>query len=155
MTTASRTEPIRRMMLGVTLLELMVTVAIVGILGALAYPSYTQYITRTDRAVGKSLLLQVASRQEQFFADNKRYTTDLTQIGYVQNGFMIDDKGAYVVDADANRIYRIVLTNASATGFTVNAAPQLIQATRDTSCLTLTLSNKGLKGQTGASTTCW
>jgi len=142
-------------MLGVTLLELMVTVAIVGILGAIAYPSYTQYITRTDRAVGKSLLLQVADRQEQFFADNKRYTTDLTQIGYVANGFMINDQGAYVVDSDARRLYQITLTNASATGFTVNAIPQLIQATRDTGCLTLTLTNKGLRGQTGASTTCW
>ena len=52
------------------------------------------------------MLLQVADRQEQFFADNKRYATNLTQLGYVANGFMIDDQGAYVVDGDANRLYR-------------------------------------------------
>jgi type IV pilus assembly protein PilE len=142
-------------MAGVTLLELLVTVAIIGILGAIAYPSYTNYVMRTNRVVGKSLLLQVADRQEQFFADNKRYTTDLTQLGYNANGFMVDDQGAYVADADANRLYRISLTNATATTFTANAAPQLNQATRDTNCQTLTLTHRGLKGQTGASTDCW
>jgi type IV pilus assembly protein PilE len=142
-------------MAGVTLLELLVTVAIVGILGAIAYPSYTNYVMRTNRVVGKSLLLQVADRQEQFFADNKRYTTDLTQLGYNANGFMVDDQSAYVPDADANRLYRISLTNATATTFTANAAPQLNQATRDTNCQTLTLTHRGLKGQTGPSTDCW
>ena len=142
-------------MAGVTLLELLVTVAIVGILGAIAYPSYTNYVMRTNRVVGKSLLLQVADRQEQFFADNKRYTTDLTQLGYNANGFMVDDQSAYVADGDANRLYRISLTNATATTFTANAAPQLNQATRDTNCQTLTLTHRGLKGQTGPSTDCW
>jgi type IV pilus assembly protein PilE len=144
-----------RGMSGVTLMELLVTVTIVGILGAIAYPSYTQYITRTKRAVGKSMLLQVADRQEQFFADNKRYATNLTQIGYAANGFMIDDQGAYVVDGDANRLYQVSLTNATVTTFTANAAPQLRQATQDTDCQTLTLTHRGLKGQTGPSTNCW
>ena len=144
-----------RGMSGVTLMELLVTVTIVGILGAIAYPSYTQYITRTKRATGKSMLLQVADRQEQFFADNKRYATNLTQLGYIANGFMIDDQGAYVVDGDANRLYQVSLTNATAITFTANAAPQLRQATQDTDCQTLTLTHRGLKGQTGPSTDCW
>lgn len=140
---------------GVSLLELMVVVAIVGILGAIAYPSYVQYITRANRSAAKSTLLQVADRQEQYFADNKRYAADLTQLGYATNGFMIDDQRAVVAAADGDRIYAISLTDTSATTYTANAAPQLSQAARDGRCQTLTLTHAGQRGQTGASDECW
>ena len=141
-------------MAGVTLLELLVTVAITGILGAIAYPSYMQYIIRTNSAVAKSVLLRVADRQEQFFGDNKRYATDLSQLGYATNGFMIDDQGALVGNADTARRFAISLSNATATTFTANAAPQLNQAAHD-QCQTLTLTHTGLKDQTGPGANCW
>jgi type IV pilus assembly protein PilE len=140
---------------GVTLMELLVAVAVVGILGAIAYPSYVQYVTRTHRSVAKSVLLQVADRQEQFFADNKRYTGDLTELGYTSDGFMIDDQGDAVADGDASRLYAIALTNTSARTFTANAIPELAQATRDARCQTLTLTHTGQRGQTGPSSDCW
>jgi type IV pilus assembly protein PilE len=140
---------------GITLLELLVVIAIIGILGAIAYPSYVQYVTRTHRSVAKGMLLQVADRQEQFFADNKRYAGDLTQLGYIADGFMIDDQGQAVADGDAGRLYAIALTNTSALTFTANAVPELAQATRDVRCQTLTLSHTGQRSQTGVSTDCW
>lgn len=138
-----------------TLIELMVAVAIVGILASLAYPSYVQYITRTKRSVGKSLLLQVADRQEQFFANTKSYAADLTALGFPANGFMVDDEGDVVPDASPDRLYRISLTNTGPFTYTVNAAPQMKQARDDVNCQTLTLTHTGMRSQTGASTDCW
>jgi len=141
--------------LGVTLLEVLVVVAIVGVLAAIGYPSYTQYITRTNRAVAKAAVLQVADRQEQFFADNKRYSASLVQLGYAADGFMLNDEGAAVADGDSQRIYSVALSNTSATTFTVNAAPQLRQSDRDQQCQTLTLTHTGRRGQTGPGDNCW
>lgn len=140
---------------GVTLMELLVAVAIIGILSAVAYPSYTQYVTRTNRAAAQSVLLQVADRQEQFFADNKTYASDLTDLGYASNGFMVDETGAEVSTGSTDRLYSITLTNTSALTFTANAAPQLVQATRDDTCQTLTLMHTGARGQTGTGDNCW
>jgi type IV pilus assembly protein PilE len=140
---------------GVTLLELLVVVGIIGILGAIGYPSYTQYVMRANRAAAKSFLLQVADRQERFFADRKQYAANLTDLGYAANVIAIDAQGGQVAVGDTERIYRIGLTNTAALTYTAAAVPQLVQASRDTGCMTLTLTHTGVKGQTGASTDCW
>ena len=148
-------EQLRRNVAGVTLMELLIVVAIVGILGALAYPSYRQYIIRSNRAIAKSALLQVADRQEQYFADNKSYAANLTGLRYPTNGFMVNNDGAIVAATSPDRLYAISLTNTSATTFTANAAPQLMQASGDVVCATLTLTHTGVRGQTGTSPDCW
>ena len=140
---------------GVTLLELMVVVVIVAVLASIGYPSYMGYITRANRVAAKSLLLQVADRQEQFFANNKRYANDLTDLGYAANGFMIDDTGAFAADGADGRIYQIRLSNTTPMTYTVNAVPQMRQAGHDTQCMTLTLTHTAVRGQTGASAECW
>lgn len=145
----------RRSARGMTLTELLVVVAIVSLLAAIGYPSYTAYVTRANRSAAKSTLLQVADRQEQFFADNKRYAADLTQLGYASNGFAIDKQGAPVAPESDARLYAITLTNATATTFTVNAAPQLRQYEHDGQCGTLTLTHAGQKGQSGSGEGCW
>jgi type IV pilus assembly protein PilE len=140
---------------GMSLSELLVVLAIVSILGAIGYPSYTGYVTRANRSAAKSLLLQIADRQEQYFADNKRYANDMTQLGFATNGFAIDNQGAPVSTSSYDRLYAISLSNTSATTFTVNAAPLLGQSSRDTDCGTLTLTHAGQKGQSGAGNSCW
>ena len=67
---------------GFTLLELMIVVVIVGVISAVAYPSYMRYVVNTKRTAATSILLQVADRQQQFFMDNKTYTADLTNLGF-------------------------------------------------------------------------
>ena len=61
---------------GFTLIELMITVAVVGILAAIAYPSYQEYILRSRRVEGQNLLMEAAARQERWRAQNGTYTND-------------------------------------------------------------------------------
>src|SRR3989442_9964736 len=67
---------------GFTLIELMVTVAIVAILAAIAYPSYTQYIVRANRSAAQSFILSLANKQEQYILDLRQYATTLAPLGY-------------------------------------------------------------------------
>ena len=65
----------RRDMLGVTLLELMAVIMIIGILAMIAIPGYRQYVMRAQRAEAKSALLQLQTNQERFYLQNRIYGT--------------------------------------------------------------------------------
>jgi type IV pilus assembly protein PilE len=136
---------------GFTLIEIMITVAIVAILAAIAFPGYQQYVLRSKRGLAKSTLVQVLDRQSQFYVDNKSFATDLTALGYAANGFGIDDKGREVAADASNRIYTVTLVDPTATAFSVNAAPFGVQA-KD-KCATLTIDHRGKKS--AAKTDCW
>ena len=66
---------------GVTLMELMITLAIVAILAAVAIPGYRQYSTRGHRTEGAMALTQIAARQEQFYLQNNTYADALADLG--------------------------------------------------------------------------
>ena len=140
---------------GFSLVEMLVVVALIGIIAAVAYPSYTQFVTRSNRTVAHSLMTQIADRQEQFFLDNKRYAAGLGELGYAAAAISVNSDSAPVDPADPDRIYTLQLVNTSATTFTVNAAPALSQAARDETCQTLTLTHRGQKGHTGPGSDCW
>lgn len=130
-----------RKQFGFTLMELMITVAIVGILAAIAYPSYTSFITRSNRSEGQGELLRFANLQEQYFVDYRTYGTDLTDLGRTTTT-TLTESGNYTIS---------VANGANAVGFTLNATAQGSQATNDSSCTPLTIDQVGVKGPPG----CW
>jgi type IV pilus assembly protein PilE len=67
---------------GVTLIELMIVVVIIGILAAVALPAYRQYVVRADRVEATSALLQIAAAQEKWYLQHNTYTTSLTDLGF-------------------------------------------------------------------------
>lgn len=140
---------------GFTLIELMIVVAIVTILAAVGYPSYTDYVMRSHRQAAKNAAFQIADRQEQFFLDNRSYALDLTQLGYPAAVIGMKRDGQFTTSSDADRTYVMVLVNTTATTYTVLVVPQLVQWQRDTDCVALTLTQSGDRDATGPSTECW
>ena len=62
---------------GFTLIELMIVVVVIGILAAIGYPSYIAYVQRGNRAAAQQLMLDIASRQQQYLLDARSYTATL------------------------------------------------------------------------------
>ncbi|MFT6048021.1 MAG: type IV pilus assembly protein PilE [Arenicella sp.] len=88
----------QRMAQGFTLLELMIVVVIVAMLAAIAIPSYSQYVIRANRSDAQDKLSEVAFEQERFANRNRRYTLDMTQLGYAADPVR-SSQGLYDVDA--------------------------------------------------------
>ena len=133
----------RKYMKGVTLLELMIVVVIVGILAAIAYPNYREYIARAKRNEAKAALLQIATLQERFYLSNNTYTTDMSQLGFANAGCNITDSSAY----------NVCVTVANANTFSATATYQLGGAEAG-KCATFTIDGAGTKGS-GPHNDCW
>jgi type IV pilus assembly protein PilE len=91
----------RKTIHGVSLIELMTVVLIIGILASMAYPSYRQYLARAKRVEAKSALIQIATLQERFYIQNHVYTEDMTNLGFPVGGNFLTDSKSYNVDVTA------------------------------------------------------
>ena len=145
---AGRANRMRRCR-GFTLIEIMVTVAIMAILAAVAVPVYTSHVRDSARAEAQAALEGTAARMERFFFDNSNSTGDLTELGYAASPASSGD-GRYLVTAAAG------LSGNINTSFQLSATA--VDASFDPECTALTLNSLGARGHTGTAPTsdvCW
>lgn len=130
---------------GFTLIELMITVAVVAILSAIAYPSYQEYVLRSRRVEAQSLLGEAAARQERWRAQNGNYTTTVANL-----------KLAWGAKSE-NGYYTLTMAAVSNDGGYTLTATRTGSQTSDRRCGDFTLNALGVKGMSNAGTVadCW
>lgn len=151
-----QTTPPRMTSSGFTLIELMVTVAIVSILATIAVASYSSQIQKSRRTDARSALLDLAGREEKLFSTNNAYSATPSDLGYAAVGTpwpISVGSGYYTVTvavpdpAQAAATPTTYAITATAVGTQLN----------DTACATLSVNQLGQQSSTGTGTpaTCW
>ncbi|MDT8991409.1 type IV pilin protein [Curvibacter sp. APW13] len=133
---------------GFTLIELMITVAIIGILLSVALPSYQSHVMKTRRSVAASCLLEHSQYMERF------RTTNLTFTGADLANFT----SPCLADSQASYTYAFAAGEPTGTTFAIEATPVAGSAQAgDTACATLRIRQSGAKeiSGTGSAATCW
>ena len=149
-----------RSQLGFTLIELMIVVAIVAILASVGYPMYTDYTTKARRSAAQGFMLQIASREEQYLADARTYTSLFATAGdalYMTPPAETTDRYTFTITVitattDAGYIAGVALPQ-----YIITATPIGGQLANDTKCGVLTLNSAGTKGENGSGSVsdCW
>ena len=128
---------------GVTLVELILTIVIVGILSSIAYPKFSQYLQQSRRSEAHSALIKIANLQEQFFLQKQRYAS-LSELGlktFPDNSHTTE-----------NDYYRITVTVTSAS-YRLTAMATNAQI-HDTECQLFTLAQDGSR-DSSSHERCW
>lgn len=129
---------------GFTLMEVLITVAIVGILGAVAYPSYSNYVIKSKRAEPQKELLQLANLMEQYYIDQRTYTDDLSDLGK-SGATYLTESGNYTMSASIDATGETFTLTASIKSGSSQAS--------DSECASMSINHTGSKTATNA--TCW
>ena len=130
---------------GFTLIEVMITAAVIAILAAVAYPSYTRHIVRGKRVAAQAIMYTAVSKQEQYVLNARSFTSTFADL-----------KVNVPPEVSNNYTMTVTANNAAAPPtYYVEAAPAGGQATADSRCGTLRLTNAGVKTASGGGTDCW
>ncbi len=124
---------------GMTMIELMVVVAIVGILLSVAYPSYRDHVTKTGRSEAHANLLRMVDFEERYYIQNNAYASTAA-LAYTPK------------ESAPNYAYAVVL-GTPVNGYTVNATAGGTQSD-DTQCAVISIDSTGTKAGTTAGV-CW
>ncbi len=141
----------RKRLLGFTLIELMITIAVIGILAAVALPSYQEHVRRTNRAEAKGILLEMAQLLERNFTEANRYDlkSDATNFTLPVTQSPKTGTAKYTIQLSPGTLTRNT--------YTLEAVPT--GAMSNDACATLTLTHTGIKGVSGnpslVASDCW
>jgi type IV pilus assembly protein PilE len=147
--------------LGFTLIELMVTVAIVSVLATIAVTSYSSQVQKSRRTEAKSAVLDLAGREERLFSTTNAYSSVEAFLGYAAAGVptvmtgMPFGNGYYTLTA---AVPDAVHQPGVASSYLLTATPVAgTSQANDTQCRSFTLNQLGVQAVTGTSTaaTCW
>ena len=142
-------------MRGVTLMELLIVIVVIGILASIAVPSYRQYMMRAQRVDATAALLRVAAAQEKYYLQNNRYADNAL--------LSANQPGGLGITGTAKGFYSLTVANPTdptvdfvVTATTVSSGPQ----GNDTNCATFTIDQSGAKTATNSSAAdntdkCW
>lgn len=136
---------------GFSLIELMITVLIIAVLAAIAYPAYQNHVVKTRRAAAAACALEAAQFMERFYATHLRYdeTRDGTAVALP----------ASTCRNELQQFYTIQLgEDTDESSYRIEAEPEGVQASRDTKCGTISINQAGTKttSNTGTSAAeCW
>ena len=145
---------------GFTLIELMVVMAVIGILAAIAIPAYTTSVQKSRRTDAKNALLDLATREEKWYSVNNAYSINASDLYSSSSTFPIN------VQSGSTAYYTLSVTSTTATSgttaayFSASAVP-IAPQTADTACYTFTINSFGVTGNvdSGGSaltgTNCW
>lgn len=122
---------------GITLIELMVVIAVLGIIVSIAYPAYQDQMRKARRSDCHTQLMELASLEERFFTEFGRYTATITAGGLALPN-NVSDEGFYTAAA---------VVGGGGQTFTLTCTGQGAQA--GDGCGNLTIDNTGLEGRTG------
>ena len=133
---------------GFTLIEILIVVAIMGLLASIALPAYQNSVLRSGRSDARNAILQVASDQERFFNNNNTYSTNALPLA----------NPVAATRTSTNDLW-LVTVAACGTGTIANCFVATATAQGDQlgdTCDTITISNTGVRGATGDTTDeCW
>lgn len=121
---------------GFTLIELMIVVAIVGILAAVAYPAYQDSVLKSRRADGQSELLRIQSLMERYYYEEGSYTDELSDLDAFSADTIDSPEGHYKTS-----LITATTTCPKATCYVLQSVPQGSQSTDGN----LTVSSTGVK----------
>lgn len=101
---------------GFTLMELLIAVAVVGILSAIAIPSYQAQMRQGYRSDAITEMQRILTAQERYYMNNKTYTADLTDLGFGADPYVIDRYSIAASTCSGTAIGLCVEITATATG---------------------------------------
>jgi type IV pilus assembly protein PilE len=129
---------------GFNLTELMITIAIIGIVIAIGLPVYSKHLITARRLEAETGLVQLASALEKYYLLNNTYENVTLE--------MLD-----IPEKIANNAYQVQIASATSDNFSIAATPINNQAEKDLSCATLLLDSSGKKQITGTgnASECW
>jgi type IV pilus assembly protein PilE len=132
---------------GITLIEIMITLAIIAILSTIGYPLYSDYVIKSRRTDAKATLMKIMQAQQRSYTANSTYTTDLSTIGYETATEVLSEGSYYKITA------KTCGTASITSCVTLTAVPQF----DDAECKNMIIDSTGAKSVTGTLATdkCW